>query len=161
MKLLSNPYIKYKKNYHYSPYKARDKYLKHKFNRDYVNYLKSKKWLEVRNRVLERDQFKCVICLSEKKLHVHHLLYSRKTLGGKTDYWLITVCNKCHLLIHGVEKNKKVTPRKATEMYIRSLGLNPKSILRETSCKNIRKQEKNRQLYKKYGVFGMQARGLL
>jgi len=63
---------------------------------------------------LERDGYKCVMCGSTKGLNVHH-----KDESGSTDKPnnelsnLITLCNACHISIHGInrwtEDDRKVT----------------------------------------------------
>lgn len=58
-----------------------------------------------RDKVLERDGYKCSICNSIDRLHVHHKdrSGSTKTPNNEMDN-LITLCNSCHMLIHGKDK---------------------------------------------------------
>jgi 5-methylcytosine-specific restriction endonuclease McrA len=60
-------------------------------------------WKAKRKEVIERDQFKCVICGSSKELQVHHRQYHfvKATQKFKVpwDYpghLLITLCSSCH-----------------------------------------------------------------
>lgn len=64
----------------------------------YQGYLETDAWREVRNRILRRDDFRCVRCSSTKSLQVHHLTYQR--LGCEHDNDLVTLCRTCH---HGLE----------------------------------------------------------
>lgn len=51
---------------------------------------------ELRNRILDRDGNKCVLCGSDKKLEIDHVLPFSK--GGKTDESnLQTLCKKCNI----------------------------------------------------------------
>lgn len=64
----------------------------------YSELLKDPRWQKLRLEVFQRDNFKCLACLStEKTLHVHHLHYvgGRKPWEYTTDE-LITVCEGCH-----------------------------------------------------------------
>lgn len=59
-------------------------------------------WKSKRNEVIERDQYKCVICSSSKELQVHHRQYhfiiAAKKFKAPWDYpghLLITLCSSC------------------------------------------------------------------
>src|SRR3990167_1019269 len=59
-------------------------------------------WWVLRRAALERDGHKCVKCLSDFRIQVHHIK-SRQETGGRWDNSpdnLETVCCKCHLAIH-------------------------------------------------------------
>ena len=83
---------------------------------NYDDLLKSPRWLDKRNIILERDHHKCCYCGSIYKLQVHHKYYSKYPNGKKVDPWnysndaLITLCDKCH---------KKVHQRKTIKVYYR------------------------------------------
>lgn len=60
-------------------------------------------WKSKRKEVIERDQFKCVICSSSQELQVHHRQYhfikATKKFKAPWDYpghLLITLCSSCH-----------------------------------------------------------------
>ena len=57
-----------------------------------------------REFVLKRDNHRCSLCASQHSLHIHHIEY-RSEGGPHTSDNLITLCLKCHDLIHS---NKKV-----------------------------------------------------
>lgn len=72
-----------------------------------VNYgvkLFDPRWIKKRNKILERDGHKCVICKKqESNLVVHHKQYHYiKRLQLHVDPWdyndryLITLCKSCH-----------------------------------------------------------------
>lgn len=62
----------------------------------YGDFLKSKYWAFVREKVLKRDSYQCVICKDTKYLQVHHDTYKNhfKELNNLQD--LMTLCRKCH-----------------------------------------------------------------
>jgi 5-methylcytosine-specific restriction endonuclease McrA len=53
----------------------------------------------LRQKVLERDGWRCQFCGSPTDLHVHHVK-SRGQLGDDCDYNLITLCSTCHRKLH-------------------------------------------------------------
>lgn len=68
-------------------------------------------WKAKRKEVIQRDQFKCVICSSGKDLQVHHRQYhfikATKTFKLPWDYpghLLITLCSSCHSRGHSKYK---------------------------------------------------------
>lgn len=64
---------------------------------------KSKEYLEWRQKVLERDNNKCIYCNSTEKLNAHHIyawqFYEDKRFEVSNG---ITVCNNCHKKIHSI-----------------------------------------------------------
>lgn len=89
---------------------------KHETSINYDDLLKSPRWIDKRNIILERDHHKCCYCGSIYNLQVHHKYYSKYPNGKKVDPWnysndaLITLCDKCH---------KKVHQRKTIKVYYR------------------------------------------
>jgi len=70
--------------------------------KNYSEQLKSPKWQKKRLEIMQRDGFKCVLCMNEDDtLAVHH----KKYIKGR-DVWdydnesLITLCEKCHSKTH-------------------------------------------------------------
>ena len=64
-------------------------------------------WKSKRKEIIERDQFKCVICSSSKELQVHHRQYhfikatkKYKVPWDYPGYLLITLCSSCHARGH-------------------------------------------------------------
>ena len=55
----------------------------------------------LRQRVLERDGWRCQNCGSSSDLHVHHLA-KRSKLGDDALDNLITLCAKCHQTVHSI-----------------------------------------------------------
>ena len=71
----------------------------------YYSYLRTQKenypenWSEIRSNILKRDNHACCNCRYTKKLHVHHIVpLSRGGTNNETN--LITLCEKCHIMIH-------------------------------------------------------------
>lgn len=69
------------------------------------------KWKAKRKEVIERDQFKCVICGSKEDLQVHHRQYhyvkATKKFKVPWDYpqhLLISLCSSCHSRGHSKYK---------------------------------------------------------
>lgn len=60
--------------------------------------------------VLERDNYKCVLCSSTNRLAVHHIDLSGKTDNPNNDVNnLISLCASCHLMVHKqLEKSNDV-----------------------------------------------------
>ena len=67
----------------------------------YAKQLQRPEWKAKRLEILERDGNKCVKCGETKRLHVHHLSYTK----GR-DAWeypndnLVTLCRGCHRAEH-------------------------------------------------------------
>ena len=81
-----------------------------------------------RKQTLIRDGYKCVLCNSIKRIHVHHKDESRKLGKNKINNNLdnlITLCFVCHLKVH-----KKVPAFIHTKKIIslRRIGLSMKEI---------------------------------
>ena len=66
--------------------------------REFQDYIKSEKWKLLKEKRLEKDEFKCVLCKSKEKLVCHHLTYMRLYKEEIND--LITLCSRCHKRIH-------------------------------------------------------------
>ena len=72
---------------------------------NYLAYLESKKWAELRNWRLKLDDYKCAICGNPHSLEVHHLLYPT-VLGTESINHIVTLCKNCHQI---VEKRKSAS----------------------------------------------------
>lgn len=63
-------------------------------------------WREKRERIINRDNGRCIFCGSTEDLIVHHKRYHVTEEGKKyvpwayDDKYLITVCKKCHQAGH-------------------------------------------------------------
>ncbi len=83
----------------------------------YQEYLRSDRWNETRNKILEMDNFKCVNCDSSDNLQVHHLTY--KNIGHEQDKDLITLCKKCHYnLFHDSSRKVFLCNQKTDENFL-------------------------------------------
>ena len=66
----------------------------------YKDYLNSPQWKTIRNLVLERDKSKCEC--GAIATQVHHLIYTE--WGQEPLNNLISVCQDCHNIKHGINK---------------------------------------------------------
>jgi 5-methylcytosine-specific restriction endonuclease McrA len=62
--------------------------------------LSSEHYAKLRREILERDGWRCQKCGSSKNLEVHHMRH-RSALGDDAQPNLITLCRKCHQILHG------------------------------------------------------------
>jgi 5-methylcytosine-specific restriction endonuclease McrA len=83
--------------------------------------MKSEAWGIRRAQVIERDDKKCQACGKISDLHVHHLSYER--LGEELDEDLVTLCKRCHFLIHHDHPHSGLSLADATRTFIRNRRL--------------------------------------
>src|SRR5579863_9895576 len=70
----------------------------------YIEKLKDPRWQKVRLKVLERDQWKCVLCNDEKhNLQIHHIAYKNNPWDIPIKF-LKTLCENCHKGITIIEQ---------------------------------------------------------
>lgn len=75
---------------------------------EYLKYLNSKEWSEVRNIALDRTRGHCQFC-GDFATNVHHVQYP-KQFGEEHPNSTIPVCKRCHDTAHGVlMMTKKLT----------------------------------------------------
>jgi 5-methylcytosine-specific restriction endonuclease McrA len=79
--------------------------------KEFFNQYKDKRWIQLREMILKRDNHKCVRCgNSNGELNVHHLSYDRGNVWETPPEKLITLCKACHKTEHGRDVNgKKLT----------------------------------------------------
>lgn len=54
-----------------------------------------------KQQILQRDNFKCVLCLTHDNLHVHHIITKSQDISKFFDKSnMITLCKACHLVAH-------------------------------------------------------------
>ncbi len=90
-------------------YRLRDGILKKMGYESYPEYLKSDFWLDIKTRVLERDDHICQICGSPTTI-VHHRRYDLRTLQGIKSHLkkIISLCSTCHYDVEiGKSGNKR------------------------------------------------------
>lgn len=106
----------------------------------YVNYLKSKHWQNLRDRLIG-DKKVCSACgYVVPVVQLHHMSYER--LGHELDSDLVALCPNCHKLVHkakdGVyEKSNK--PRKKRT--------------RKKFCKDCRSYGYDKKVHKHYCLY--------
>lgn len=64
----------------------------------YYEYLTSDEWKKKRIKVMERDDFLCQICKTEKANDIHHLTYENLFNEPLED--LQALCRACHVNLH-------------------------------------------------------------
>lgn len=54
----------------------------------------------VRKAIYKRDNYRCALCDSPKYIQIHHYI-ARGRGGGNSKHNLITLCQDCHMNVHG------------------------------------------------------------
>ncbi|KEH91576.1 HNH endonuclease (plasmid) [Clostridium botulinum C/D str. BKT12695] len=77
------------------------------------NFYHSRSWIITRNRIKNRDNGLCLVCLKSKTITpmdtVHHIEELSNTWSKRLDSNnLISVCNSCHNSIHAKYKKSKI-----------------------------------------------------
>lgn len=76
----------------------------------YKEELIDPRWKEKREKILNRDGYKCCWCGRKDHLHIHHKYYSKYPDGSRAKAWdypddaLITLCEDCHKTYHSKYK---------------------------------------------------------
>lgn len=73
---------------------------------EYREFLKSDKWLALREEALNRDGRRCRYCNSVDHLEVHHRYYP-KVRGTETVDALTTICHRCHSILSAAKQRNK------------------------------------------------------
>jgi 5-methylcytosine-specific restriction endonuclease McrA len=89
---------------------------------EYSEKLKDERWLLLREEILKRDWYMCQMCMSSKNLQVHHMDYDGEPWESKTID-LITLCENCHELEHGLKEDQSFKGVKSvlSERYKKSV----------------------------------------
>lgn len=68
---------------------------------EYQAFLQSPEWAEVRDRVMQRDGYKCRICGCGEHLQAHHIRYQDDDgeQAWLNDGYIVTLCRPCHQII--------------------------------------------------------------
>lgn len=67
---------------------------------EFLRYLESPEWSQLRELTLQRDNRTCQICGATKKLQAHHIRYTHLFNERNYPEDLICVCATCHERIH-------------------------------------------------------------
>jgi len=68
------------------------------FQKEYINYLSSPKWKQIREKVLTRANRICEGCLDKPASVIHHLNY--KSIYSEMLFDLVALCRDCHEKCH-------------------------------------------------------------
>jgi hypothetical protein len=74
---------------------------KERWHNENDEYYFSEKWKRKRVYILNRDNYLCQMCLTNQAVHVHHLSYQH--FSNELTSELISVCKRCHEIIHDKE----------------------------------------------------------
>lgn len=74
------------------------------WTRRYHAHLRSQKWQDIRDKVIERENCLCQGCREAPIEHLHHLTYAR--MGDELLSDLLGFCIDCHLKCHSTQKFK-------------------------------------------------------
>jgi hypothetical protein len=66
---------------------------------DYQKYLRRKLWKTIKERVLDRDSWKCFRRGGGAAV-VHHRSYAPEVMQGLADEYLVSLCDGCHAVVH-------------------------------------------------------------
>jgi 5-methylcytosine-specific restriction endonuclease McrA len=82
------------------------RWIKKKLRRwSYRRMLHDPRWLQLRLKIIQMDRSRCILCGSQERLEVHHLLYRPNCKPWQyQDEDLVTLCRKCHAHAHGRER---------------------------------------------------------
>lgn len=61
-------------------------------------HMQSPYWFKIRQKVLQRDGYRCQGCLEKEASVVHHKTYDR--LGNELLIDLVSLCDPCHAAVH-------------------------------------------------------------
>ena len=82
-------------------------YSKEQWGETYSKLLKDPRWKKFREKILQRDGGKCVVCESTHILQIHHKQYhflERKQRHKKpwkyAPHLVTTLCERCHKIGH-------------------------------------------------------------
>jgi len=72
----------------------------------YTELFKDPRWQKKRLEILERDEWKCLLCVDKKQtLHVHHKWYIRGLKPWEyANSCLMTMCDECHSFEHSIKE---------------------------------------------------------
>lgn len=71
----------------------------------YNQYTQSPQWRKRRERVFERDGYRCQACLENDATEIHHLTYAH--VGHEPLFDLISVCHACHEAITEMDRKRR------------------------------------------------------
>jgi len=83
---------------------------------DYNTYINSNKWKARRIQYYKTHKKHCVACTTKENIHLHHLTYER--MGAEHDDDLMSLCEKCHSVVHQYQRETKLELKQATERAV-------------------------------------------
>jgi 5-methylcytosine-specific restriction endonuclease McrA len=87
--------------------------------KDYPKYLRSARWLRIRDEVLAEADHRCAAC-GGRATQVHHRDYRPRVLKGDDRTPLVAICGPCHDVVHeGRDPSWQEQERRLREMVSR------------------------------------------
>ena len=130
-----------------SAYVKRDRRLQEIGYVSYVEYLNSRTWNTIRNRVLRRDGYECVAC-GQRATEAHHRKYNKSTLKGMVIVWIVSLCRECHVAIEFDDDGQWVNYKISDQRLNRIVAKNGRAPLKSRKIKtwdpNFSRKRKNR-----------------
>ncbi len=96
-------------------YRDRDKVIRALGYSSYPKYCAGPLWKGIRERVMSRSGWTCLIC-REQAVVVHHIRYTVENLTGGDLEWLVSLCISCHHRVEFDEAGSKRTIGQAQRM---------------------------------------------
>lgn len=151
-------------------FQKRDKALRNLGFESYADYLRSDLWRGIKKKVMGGYEAKmCYVCDMFVATELHHLTYETSVMRGNKPSHLYPVCEHCHEKIFEYSKRRRTNQKNATRRLMKSFGRHIRHDGRITQAgkepirfaKPVCPPMATRGAYRKYGVFGLQARGAL
>lgn len=73
---------------------------------------------ETRKRVYKRDGYRCALCDDTRTIQIHHVVPRGKGGPMENEMNLITLCPKCHCLVHGTDIDNVGISKKQVQQAI-------------------------------------------
>lgn len=93
-------------------------------NFDHDRFIRSKRWIDRRDRYFSEHPKKCARCDTQKRIHLHHKTYER--VGAELNEDLTPLCELCHSIVHKAFRcgpflatDRRPTLAEVTEVEIR------------------------------------------
>ncbi|MGB8028149.1 MAG: hypothetical protein WCF30_00665 [Terracidiphilus sp.] len=83
----------------------------------YLEYLRSTLWKNIRKRILKRDGSACRRC-GGKATEVHHRSYSEAVLAGNDDAQLASICEGCHNIVTFDDSGARRSPDETDRLLL-------------------------------------------
>lgn len=127
--------------------RERKKYLREMGFSSYKEYLRSSFWGQIRDLQLKKQPWCCGCGM--KASQVHHLSYDKRTLSGKSENRLVSVCATCHKDIEFDDQGNKTTIHEANVRLLKKMRSSKHAMRKNSQAKAKRDamDKRSRRLY--------------